>query len=158
VTRTQDEILSRYHAADDFLGFAIEVLAEAMTADTIRSINPGAELPEDWAPRTAEAIETAAREYLTFALGKIVDHRGISASRSVIKLTEYAWLLGRDDVVAAIDEADYAQYGAPQVKAFAAGMGWPFAETVEDPADREVLERMALGRFCEDDCMAGCGQ
>ena len=39
-TRTQDEILARYQSADDFLGFAREVLADTMTAGTKRQINP----------------------------------------------------------------------------------------------------------------------
>lgn len=157
MTRTQDEIIDRYHAADDFFGFAVEVLAEAMTAETIRGINPKAELPDDWAPKTTQAFEAEARGYLTFAVGKIVDHRGISASRSVVKLTEYAWLLGRDDVVEAMAAADFAQYGAPQVKAFADGMGWPYL--AGDAEDRAALERMARGDACTPDgCENGCGQ
>lgn len=155
-SRTQDEILARYHAADDFFGFAAEVLAESMTADTIRQINPNAELPADWAPRTAEALETEAREYLGFAVDKAVSHRGISAERSVIKLREFAWLLGRDDVVQAMDAADYPQYGAPKVQAFAAGMDW--APPGVDFADLAEFERMSQGKFCTDDCENGCGQ
>lgn len=156
--RTQDEIVARYHSSDGFLGFAAEVLAEAMSVETIRSINPAAELPEGWTPKTTEAIEAEARDYLTFAVGKIVDHRGISAVRSVTKLTEFAWLLGRDDVVAAMGAAEYEQYGAPQVKAFADGMGWTFLDLPAWPGDRDALARMAEGLPCTEDCQNGCGQ
>ncbi|WBB52414.1 hypothetical protein [Verrucosispora sp. WMMD573] len=54
----------------------------------------------------------------------ILDHRGNSVSRSVETLAELAWLLGRDDLASAIDDADYPIYGAPKVKFFADGFGW----------------------------------
>ncbi len=155
-TRTQDEILARFHAADDFFGFAIEVLSESMTADTIRQINSDAELPGDWTPQTIEQVEASAREYLTFAVDKALSHRGISAERSVIKLREFAWLLGRDDVVTAMDEAEYPQYGMPKVKAFALGLGWVFGPT--DVDELEALDRMSSGDECRPGCDEGCGQ
>ena len=67
------------------------------------------------------------------------------------KLIEYAWLLGRDDVVAAMEAAEYTNYGAPKVKAFAEGMGFPW------PTDDPGLTRMADGLPCADDCLNGCG-
>jgi hypothetical protein len=148
-TRTQDEILARFHAiADgDFFGFRREVLSDAMTADTLKAAMPGANVVDTWTP---DDTEPAARGYLDFAIGKILNHRGISAARSVDKLGEYAWLLGRDDVVSAMDAAGYEQYGAPKVKAFAEGMGW------EWPDDRELV-RMADGLPCRDGCEGGCG-
>ncbi|MEU7176071.1 hypothetical protein ABZ949_31815 [Micromonospora tulbaghiae] len=75
--------------------------------------------------------ETHARDYLRLAIGKILDHRSSSASRSVDKLSELAWLLGRDDVVAAMGHAGYPMYGAPAVKAFAGGFGWPFHDDLD---------------------------
>lgn len=160
--RTQEQILARFQEAaeDDLFGFRREVLALAMTADTIRQALPKVEDPEDAAVTLGlDQLADEAREYLAFAIEKILNHRGISASRSVDKLTEYAWLLGRDDVVQAMAEAEYPQYGAPKVRAFATGMGWPFLEASDDsPAAREVLERMSIGRLCDDECMDGCGR
>ncbi len=146
--RTQAEILERHSQADNFLGFARDALAEALDAEHLAAAGyaPG----EGWKEPTGESVEQTARGYLIFAIGKIEDHRGISAERSTIKLREYAWLLGRDDVVEAMSEADYPQYGAPMVKAFAEGMGWDW------PADVE-LNRMAEGLPCEDGCESGCG-
>lgn len=158
MTRTQDEIRVRFDAADDFFGFAAEVLSESMTAETIRQINPAAELPEDWEPQSQVQIEGAARRYVDFAVEKILGHRGISAERSVIKLREYAWLLGKDYVAHAMDEADHAQYGAPKVRAFAEGMGWPFLDLAESAEERSDLDRMSQGLPCHDECDAGCGQ
>jgi hypothetical protein len=159
-SRTQADILARFQAADDFLGFARDVLAESMDGETLRSVAPNlADEQLRAAPATPpEMLSSAASGYLDFAVGKILDHRGISASRSVAKLREYAWLLGRDDVVQAMDDAGYSQYGAPQVRAFAEGMGWAFLDLTDNASDREELERMSLGRFCEDDCVSGCGQ
>lgn len=157
--RTQDEILARFREAQndtaDLFGWKREALLEGMTAESIVTAT-------DIAPATARTIAVApdrlegrAREYLEFAIGKITGHRGISAGRSVDKLRVYAWLLGRDDVVAAMDAAEYAQYGAPQVRAFADGMGWPFLDAA---AEHELawLERMSQGLPCSDGCMDGC--
>ena len=154
--RTQDEILARFQAADDFFGFAREVLVEAMTAETMLRFKPGATLGDNWAVSTPDELETAARDYLTFAIDKAVNHRGLSAERSVTKLREFAWLLGRDDVVAAMDAADYPQYGTPKLRAFADGMGWPFK--VGTDWEQQALDRMVQGLECTDSCDEGCGQ
>lgn len=153
-TRSQDDILARFRDAEgkgeDMFGWRREVLASAMTLATLRMA-----LPDETIDAHAPAlVEFAARAYLAFAIGKIEGHRGISASRSVVKLREYAWLLGRDDVVSAMDDADYPQYGAPQVKAFADGMAWPWPRHAVDG-----LNRMARGEHCDPGgCGSGCGQ
>lgn len=156
ITRTGEEMLARLRdvAPDDWLGFKREVLLVWMPYEQARALLKEGTTADQWAAAVAEEgdPDTAAQGYLEFAIGKISDHRGISASRAVDKLTEYAWLFGRDDVVAAMDAASYAQYGAPKVKAFAVGMGWPW------PADEGELERMADGEYCTPDCEDGCGQ
>ena len=151
--RTQDEIVARIKAveADDYFGFRRDVLVHALDFEHAREFLQ----PDATAMEWAEAAETdalgGAKAYYGFALGKIRDHRGISASRSVGKLGEYAWLLGRDDVVAAMQAADYAQYGAPKVKAFGEGLGLPWPDEPE-------MVRMAAGDPCEPECAMGCGQ
>lgn len=153
-TRTQEEILARFRATrdDDMFGFKAEVLAKCMTFETAEGIRKKGITAEEWGqPLNLSELRDAAREYLGFAIGKIKNHRGISAHRSVQKLEEYAWLLGRDDVVAAMRAAEYPQYGAPTVKAFAEGMGW------WDKPDK-ALERMTQGLPCTDDCDEGCGR
>lgn len=151
--RTQKEILARFREVhedpSDPFAWRLEVLTEAMTADTIRVAVPDVH-DEDLADWTPVDTEPTARAYLTFAVVKIRGHRGISASRSVDKLREYAWLLGRDDVTAAMDAVDYPQYGAPKVKVFADGLGWEWP-------DEPQLARMAAGEPCTPDCERGCG-
>jgi hypothetical protein len=149
--RSRDEIVARLEAprTDDIFGWSREVLVGALDFDHARPYLKDGVTEADW-PKVD--VEASARAYLEFAIGKIEGHRGISASRSVEKLLQYAWLLGRDDVVAEMTEANYPQYGAPQVKAFAIGMGWPW------PSDNVELERMANGEPCTDDCSGGCGR
>jgi len=155
-TRTQDEIVARIRDHEqnggDFFGFACELLIDALDFEHAKPWLKEETTAEQWDESRTVDTETAARGYLEFALGKIDGHRGISASRSVDKLREFAWLLGRDEVLAAMDAAGYQQYGAPKVKAFAVGMGWPW------PSDDAEMERMAQGLPCVDDCSGGCGQ
>jgi hypothetical protein len=152
-TRTQDDIIARYEEAEknDFFGFRREVLGAAMTMESLTAVGLDVSGVTEWNPLSGADLEASAQSYLDFAIGKILDHRGISASRSVDKLAEHAWLLGRDDVVKAMDEADYENYGAPKVKAFADGMGWTWPESPE-------LARMAVGLPCEPGCEGGCGR
>jgi hypothetical protein len=126
VTRSSAEIFARAQAADDMFGWAQGVLLSYCDYETGLPILNDGVTAEDWAKNADDpaAIETAAYSYYRFALGKIADERGLSAERSVIKLREFAWLMGRDDVVAAMDAAPYPQYGAPKVAAFGEGFGF----------------------------------
>src|SRR5258706_374110 len=103
MTRTQDEIVPRIAAIadDDWAGFGREVLIPALDFTHAKPYLVPEATAAEWDIDEAGDTEAAAWSYLDFAIGKIQDHRGISAGRSVDKLTEYAWLLGRDDVVAA---------------------------------------------------------
>lgn len=152
MNRTQEEILERIEDAtdEDMFGFRREILVDALDFEHAKRFLIAGTTAEEWEAARVDDFEAAAFGYYVFALGKIENHRGISASRSVEKLREYAWLLGRDDVVTAMDAAEYPQYGAPKVAAFATGFGlvWP-----TDPA----MVRMSSGLPCEDDCMDGCG-
>lgn len=154
--RTAEEIVRRVEHVreDDLLGFRREVLLSYVPYDAaVRAVPAIAEriTPEEWEPESPDSLEEHARRYLGFAIEKILDHRGISATRSVEKLTEYAWLLGRDVVVTAMGEAPYAWYGAPIVKVFATMLGWPWP-------DNPRLERMANGWLCRLYCDEGCGR
>lgn len=154
MSRTQDDVVRRTRdiAAADILGFRRQVLVLALDVDHAREfLRPNADVSEWPGPQSAEQIVDHARDYFEFAIGKIEGHRGISAERSVAKLGEYAWLMGRDDVFAAMQAAPYPQYGAPKVRRFAVLLGWPWP-------DGEALARMASGQPCWDGCIAGCGR
>ncbi|MGC4815086.1 hypothetical protein ACLQ29_31610 [Micromonospora sp. DT228] len=155
--RSQEEIVTRVWALRanrwDIFGFREEVLVEALDLDHARLVLTPRH-PAEWIQRVDH--EAYARDYLRFAIGKIIDHRGNSASRSVDKLGELAWLLGRDDIVAAMDHAGYPMYGAPKVKAFADRFDWPFLDDL-DGDDQQSLARMAEGQQCDPrGCEQGC--
>lgn len=149
--RSQAEILDRYRRIrdDDWAGFRRDALASLMTADTINATGDYKPITDD--EHAAAAPLAALRDYFPFACEKATDHRGISASRSVEKLTEFAWAAGFDDAVAAMDAAPYQNYGAPQLHALAQavdGLVWP---------DTEALNNMSAGEPCQPGCEQGCG-
>lgn len=124
--RSQSEIVDRIeNLDDDMFGFRFEVLVQALDYDYAKPYLKDDVSAAEWDVDRLSDTEKEARNYLAFAIGKIEDERGISAERSVIKLREFAWLLGRDDAVAAMDAADYGWYGDLKVRAFAAALGWP---------------------------------
>lgn len=154
--RTQEEIVARIESlgiGEDILGFRREVLLAALDFEHARPFIGPSITAARWGEMAVPAAETeqVARAYYSFALGKIEDHRGISASRSVEKLTEYAWLLGRDELVDAMAALDYPQYGAPIVKAWGEAFGEPWP-------DEPWAVRMAAGLPCEPGCQMGCGE
>jgi hypothetical protein len=126
LTRTPDEIAARLKTEPDPMGWVAETLLAYCEFDVVRPYLVDGATESDWAEARddAAALESAARAYYEFALGKIADQRGISAERSVIKLREYAWLAGRDDAVTAMDAADYPEYGAPKVRVFGEAFGF----------------------------------
>lgn len=129
LTRTPEEITTRAttpNPADPF-GWTLEVLLPYLELDAVRPfLTKEDTTAEEWNDARSDPadIENAARAYYLYALGRIADQRGISAERSVIKLREYAWLAGRDDVVAAMDAAPYPDYGAPKIHEFGAAFGF----------------------------------
>jgi hypothetical protein len=155
--RSQEEIVARIQqtSGEDWLGFKREVLASCLDFEHAKPYLVEGTTAEEWTyTPDVDVVLIRAKEYFTFAIGKALDHRGISASRSIDKLTEYAWLLGRDDVVSAMDEADYPQYGVPKLKAFGEGFGlW----VAEHQGDAE-LSNMADGEPCEPGCDSGCSR
>jgi hypothetical protein len=69
---------------------------------------------DTWETLIFEQVVREFLEYMVFAWGKAFDEKGLSASRSIIKLSAWLWLLGRDDLMQIIDDDDrYKPYGAP---------------------------------------------
>jgi len=152
--RTQNEIVARLHkiqaAGCDMFGFATEVLAAYLDKEHIAEfVKPETDLSE-WVPEPLDQAGEAGAEYLDFAFGKAEDHRGISAGRSIIKLAEFAWLQGRDDVVAAMDDTPYPNYGVPQLMVYARMFELPVPNS-------PTLARMGQGKRCVPHCDSGCG-
>ena len=164
--RTEAEILARIEeiraAKADWAGFRQEVLLSALSWEAIqpylrKDLTPEeiADVRDNRTDRDEAWLLAESAEYYGFAIGKILDHRGISAGRSVEKLTEYAWLLGRDDVVEAMEEAGYVQYGAPKVMTFGKLLGFQ-PPTNMSPDEMLALANMLQGKPCSEDCSGGC--
>lgn len=156
LARTQDEIVARIEevrlTGEDPIGFMAEVLIFNLDYKHAKPFLKEEVGEHEWTVTKHWDPDREAAEYLDFAIDKIRNHRGISAGRSVQKLSTWAWLLGRDDIAQFMnDENNYAMYGAPAVRHFALHMDLPW------PSDDERLERMASGLPCEDGCEEGCG-
>ncbi len=155
--RTQDEILARIsdRKENDFLGFECEVLYTYLTYDNVLQF-----LKEDYVLKRSEwnddSSDNIARKgmksYMEFALGKAYDHRGISAGRSVSKMTSYLWLLGNDDLLDRFLNAGYAQYGVPQLMVICEEYDIEIPEHMQSE-----IANMAQGKPCEPGCDNGCG-
>ncbi len=124
--RTQSEIAKRMDdKKGDFFPWASEVLLGHLDFDHAQPFLRDETTREDW----VTAIDTDGAEfeldprdelvsYLGFAWEKANGERGISANRSILKLTEWLWLMGPefDGLRADFAEADYAPYGKPQLE------------------------------------------
>lgn len=132
-------------------GFDVEVLARALTFEQAQGAGILKEDATDdgWGEPFADddAVRAAAVDYLQFAFGKAQDHRGLSASRSVDKMTEFLWLLNIDTTP--VGEASFQNYGVPQLKVVAGLLDVPF------PTDADLV-RMADGLPCRPECDEGC--
>jgi len=151
--RTHDQIVKQCQQEDDMLGFTAEALLPFLPVEKVKPfLKEDADL-SDWKeqPLTAEAVIAEMREYMEFAWGKVQDHRGISASRSVTKMQAWLWLLEDNETLAfAQKDSNYAQYGAPVLKKVCQKYGFPIPEG-------EDVENMSQGNPCEPGCTYGCG-
>lgn len=153
--RTQAEIVEwyRHEQHNDLLGFTAQVVLPYLPVEQLREFcKSGADL-SDWEadPLTERDVLEAMRLYMKFAWGKVQNHRGISANRSVLKMSAWLWLLGDEEMVAFCEaHGNYAQYGAPILKAICDKYGFPIPENPK-------LERMIRGLPCIPGCDEGCG-
>lgn len=151
--RTCEEIVKRCKNSKSIFGYDIEVLIQYLTFEQAKPLLKPEATSEGWTdvkPLNRETVLNDMREYMDFAWGKVINHRGISADRSVTKFKAWVWLLGDDDVLAKMKLADYAQYGAPILKIVCEQYGFPVPED-------ESIQRMMHGESCEPGCSMGCG-
>lgn len=154
--RTQEELVARMRASalDDLFGFAREVIFPFLSLENAKEFTKKPELltPETWTqPRDEEAVKKELASYMEFAWGKVENHRGLSANRSVTKLSTLVWILGDDITCKAVHEAEYAQYGAPMLAIICKAYNLPIPQN-------EGIQRMIKGLPCTDSCSAGCGE
>ena len=116
---------------NDFFGFASQVYFEFIDwedckdlyqAEYIQDVESG---KEKFEPIT-DIMEAAQDflDYMNFAWGKAQDKRGISASRSITKLSAWLWIMGRPDLSEEIEKDElYNPYGASALISICEKMG-----------------------------------
>ena len=150
--RTYQEIVDRARASDSWLGFDLEILLPYLPFESAKSFLKREIEEEDWVHTelTRDIILEEARIYMTdYGWPKAMGHRGISAERTVIKMTEWMWLLEEDDLLDQMTHTDYAQYGTPILKLICEKMDWPI------PTDEDTI-LMMNGHPCRAEYECGC--
>jgi hypothetical protein len=156
--RTQEEILERYRKVqeNDIFRFQASALLPYLSREQVEEfVKPGSDLASwEMFPLERSDVVAEIKEYMAFAIDKAINHRGISADRSIVKMREWAWILAKDDLLAEIDAAGYVNYGAPKLKVICDHMGWGWADM--DGLSSPEFTAMASGRPCQTDCSLGC--
>ena len=154
--RTKADIVKWLDQHQDMLGFRIEAVGHYVYEQlaTEKFGMDRSKWPEELkdvkdTPLTEDAVISEIRGYMEFAFDKALGHRGISASRSVEKVS--AWLFVLEDPLYefAVTPSNYANYGVPVLKRVAKRFDIKLPERIEGWPD---------GGPCRPDCEAGCGR
>ena len=153
--RTPQEIVERIKAKQSqLLNFEPEVLGRFVRHEHIKPLLAegvtAAEWDEDVTDYTVENVIAQAREYMAaYGWPKALGHRGISAGRTIQKMTAWAWLACDEKALQIIRDTPYPQYGVPIL--------WALCEHWAFPIPTSPMSyRMAHGRPCIDNCTNGC--
>ena len=157
--RTTTEIaaeVERANKADAFGFYTSTLLGYLPFKDAKPFLKEGA-TAEEWSikPATPVNVKKDMGSYIDFAVGKVLGHRGISASRSIAHYQAWLWLLDDEEGQGwCEDDGMYQNYGAPVLKAIAEKYGFKMDLTL---GEGEMFERMAKGKPCVVGCGEGCG-
>lgn len=151
--RTQDEIVARIKdiRGSDWLSTQLADLAVYLDREHVREFLKSDANPDEWEtkPLTREGVLKEMLEYLDFAFEKALNHRGISASRSIDHMRAFLWLLGDDELLAFAEDAkNYPRYGVPILKAISRKY---------DKAMPDSILNWEDGESCKPGCYEGCG-
>ena len=128
---SQDEIvkLMQKHSKSGF-DFAPEVIVNFLEVESLRQFTrPDADLTGFKTFSFEEGVQDFL-DYLVFAWGKALDERGISASRSIQKLSAWLRIYNRPDLADILNDSSlYNPYGAPALLKVSNELG------IEPPAD-----------------------
>jgi len=151
--RKPEEIVQRIRDSKSLFGFENEVFSRYLTFEQLKPLLKPDATSDGWNDTvyTEEQLRKDMAEYMSFAWGKCLSHRGISASRSVEKIGAWLWLLGDEDVLREFNDAPYTNYGAQKLAVACAAYELPIPNS-------EELRRMMQGLPCEPGCDRGCGR
>lgn len=146
--RSQDDIVNKIKKSIDKCDFRCEVLINHLSFDKAKPFLRSEATEEKWHQITD--INEAAQDfldYLNFGWDKAYDRRGLSASRSISKLSAWLWLLGRDDLAELIiDDKLYPPYGMPALVKVSESLG-----ITVPPRCYKFINRGGRGADSDDD-------
>ena len=154
---TAEEIIQRIkdeHGKGQFRSWVINDLYGVLTYEEAGELLKPTVTKEGWGEvlsRNSEEVAERIVSYLPFAINKAVEHRGISAGRSIDHFRDWVWLLGDSEAEAFInDRKNYPMYGAPVLSYSLNRFGVSYAFTQEE---RRVFDLMSQGKCCgRGDC------
>jgi hypothetical protein len=151
--RTQEEVVARIKRRKplDPLGDETTDLICCLDFEHAKPYLKADMTEEKWNPPevTVEELRETIVSYLPFAFEKCLNHRGLSANRSVGHFRSWCWLIGDEKVEAFIEAGNYAPYGAPILAKVAEGYG------VEVPTDESFKNMLETGS-CGSEYACGC--
>lgn len=102
---------------------------------------------------TVEEALAEAKEYSRFGWGKIIDHRGISTSRTIDKMKSWMFLLGDTEMIRLCEtESAYMPYGAPILYKICKKYGWDIPEFDTGTVGSGTVGNMIRGLPCSTSC------
>jgi len=152
--RTNQEILDHYRKIEDedFFGYAAAILLCRLPFEAAREFLIADAKSENWKTEQADeqTILSEMKSYMKFAWRKVIDHRGVSALRSVEKMKAWLWLMGDDELLYSVNtDENYTQYGAPILMRICEKYGFEIPQN-------NAIKRMSQGLPCYEDCDMGC--
>jgi len=145
--KTVEEIEEKYNYLNqednrgDMFGYQREIMSDFIPSCYKSEV--------DCPPLTRMAVEEKMLDYLSFAFDKAIDHRGISAQRSISKMGAWLWILDEEELLVFIrDHNNFINYGMPILKKIAQ----KFDRSIPDEA-----KNWEDGKPCEPGCDIGCG-
>ena len=131
LTRTYKEILNRIEkvGTHDILGVQVNDLAVYLDYKHAKALLKDGVTKEEWdkdkKPFTREAVIAEIADYMPFAWEKANDCRGISASRSILHMDGWTWLLN-DGLFEKQRSIPYEHYGKEKLICIceALGLDW----------------------------------
>jgi hypothetical protein len=162
--RTTEETLARIaylntNSAEDFFGaqrgdlIATLPFEDAKEFLTPEGVAKGAVVWDENREDTDDKIVAKMGRYMEFAVGKAMNHRGLSAGRSLDHYRAWTWVLG-DEHFEAIEWANYQNYGAPVLLQIAE----KYKFSIPTGTDRDLARfiNMSQGQMCHLGCQDGC--
>lgn len=148
LVRTPAAVLERIKKnPEDVFGFCATLMIDYLpwedaktlyTEDFVQSVEEGKEPKPRQITDVREAVQDML-DYMVFGWMKAMDERGLSASRTIDKISSWLWLLGREDLAELVyRDSLYNPYGMPALIAVCENLGIIVPDDCRDFAARKV--------------------